>query len=213
MRSRREILCALGAALWLGIALPALVASAAAWAAPLPADTPDALRSFVEGLAPAQQERIAKRLGALPERRRTRVFRRFEQASDDERARLLQRLERRSQGSARGGDGSAPATRPRRGGGLDREVLRERLASMSPDQRRAFRRQLQRWRSLEPERRKAMRRRLVRFRELDGPAQEALVERSFPELDADARAARLEALRAAAAAAALPVGGRTRGGR
>ncbi len=208
MRSLREVRCLLATAMWLGVALPMVAAPAMALAVELPADTPAELRGFVEGLEPAQRERIAKRLDALPERRRKRVFRRFEQATEGARARLLERLERRSQGAARRGEGASGAPRARRGGGPDREVVRERLASMSSEERRAFRRQLQRWRSLEPARRKAMRRRLVRFRELDAPAQEALVQRSFPGLDADARAARLEALRAAAAA--LPGGGPSR---
>lgn len=191
MSARRLLRVAL-APLWLSVALPvSVLLPTAAVAAELPGDTPEALRSFVEGLEPAQRERIASRLESLPPRRRARAFRRFEGASAEERVRILERLERRSARGLR----SAPEGR-----GMDREAVHARLATMSPEERRAFRRQLQQWRRLDPAGRKAMRRRLTRFRELDPPAQEALVARSFPELDDEARATRLEALRAAAAA-------------
>ncbi len=175
---------------WLLLALPVLLAGAAAGqpAAHALEQAPPSLREWVESLPEGQQRPILRRLGNMPAHRRNTIFRRWDALAEGERRKLQAFLEERADARERG----EPA--------LSREERRRRLEELSPESREKQAKLVRRWRDMEPGERRRMRERLERFRTLAPDEQEALIERRFSGKSPEERERILEALREASRA-------------
>lgn len=149
---------------------------------------PISLRSWIAGLPEEQRRGAIRRLRNMPPPRRAEFFERWKGMSEGERNTFTRRMERRiRRNEARMEE-------------QHRRAMRERMAEMSPPQRRKFRRQLKQWQGLEPSEQDKLRRRLHHFRKLPADEQESLVEERFSSHSTEERAGILERLRAASSA-------------
>ena len=178
-------------------ALVLLVLSFGSHAAAQPGDralerAPASFREWVESLPEERRRPLLRRLGDMPEHRRSRVFHRWEALEEGERRELQARLEERAAALEHGA-----AVRPRNGG---ERPFRRRMEQLPPESREKLAPLVRRWRGMEPAERRRMRERLERFRTLSPEDQEALIERRFQAKSPEERARVLESLREASQA-------------
>jgi Skp family chaperone for outer membrane proteins len=182
--SLRPRLCALAAMLLTLV----LGAGAARAESHVLEQAPASFRSWVESLPEAQQQAALRRLDEMPDRRRTRLFQRWDALDESQRRTLEQRmLERLERGDS---------ARSQAGG----ERAEQRLQQMSPESKEKLAPLVRRWRDMGPLERRRMRQRLERFRMLAPEDQQALIDKRFAERSPEERARILESLREASKA-------------
>jgi len=159
-------------------------------------EAPPGFARWARELPPAQRRQLDRRLRRMPELHRERFFREWDRLSIAERRALAERL-------ALSGEARRRRELPPR---LRTPEMRERLAAMSPEERREFVARARDWREMQPGERRRMRGRLEKFGTLTADEQEALVDERFKRKSPEERARILSDLRAASQLARGPKG-------
>jgi hypothetical protein len=159
-------------------------------------EAPPGFARWARELPPAQRRQLDRRLRRMPELQRQRFFREWERLSIHERRELAERL-------ALSGEARRRRELPPR---LRTPEMRERLAAMSPEERREFVAHARDWREMKPNERRRMRGRLEKFGTLTADEQQALVDERFKRQSPEERARILSQLRAASQLARGPKG-------
>ena len=149
-------------------------------------EAPIGFESWLRELTPADRRKVERRLFFMPEAHRERFFRDWSRLSPTERRALAERL---AHGDARRRRELPPRLRT--------PEMRERLAAMTPEQRRDYVARVQDWREMKPAQRHRMRTRLERFGALSAEEQQKLVDERFKRRKPEERARILSELRAA----------------
>lgn len=151
-------------------------------------EAPTGFDRWLRELRPVERRRLERHLLRMPAPQRERWFRQWSRLSLHERRELAASL--------------APLEARRRRElppRLRTSEMRERLAAMSPEERREFIARVQDWREMRPAERRRMRARLERFGALGADEQQKLVDERFERRTPEERARILRELRAASA--------------
>jgi hypothetical protein len=146
---------------------------------------PPGFEAWMRDMRPVQRRTLERRLHRMAPAQRERFFRDWDRLSLRERRELADRLTL--------GERRRRELPPR----LRTPEMRERLAAMSPDERRDFVARVREWREMKPAERARMRARLETFGALSEAEQQQLVEERFRRRSPEERARILRDLRGA----------------